>query len=494
MSSQISNAITYIARRPHSLLSVFTNPLHGHLPTLSQSQILLFTLAPSSTTSPELLSSLTSTLTKLYPTHVGCISAPLPHQYMDPKIHRGPDSCSLSYAFVNGVSFRSTIPGRAEPQVGRTHASRRRSTEHDQLERQKETACADVEDAEARIFSDNSGVSGEIEWEKVWDRSARAMSFSSSFSFRSGLDLETLPDALRNIPSSAVDNVLYFTDRAPEGIASVLETAFPQANKLSLVASSTPFLTGRPVTLFHDGEILSDGAVGVVLTSSSEPAPLVELSFPPLVALSPDLEVTRHVLLSHRLVSFKHFAFGNPTQLLLAAIHKHGLFASGTTSWVGKEDKFYVGTVDTSSDKITQLHRINSGDPSRGTIALDTASAPREGSVVRLYHFPRHPNPDARPYIPDPLQTSVSLFVAPEMLPEPSLEAEHASETESEGATETDDLSIIPNAFLAASENGFTLSQGSGADTTTVGQARTQGPWACVVPGGRVGLSWTKAS
>jgi hypothetical protein len=31
----------------------------------------------------------------------------------------------------------------------------------------------------------------------------------------------------------AIDNIFYFSDRAPEGIASVLEGAFPQANKVS---------------------------------------------------------------------------------------------------------------------------------------------------------------------------------------------------------------------------------------------------------------------
>ncbi|KAF9221513.1 hypothetical protein BS17DRAFT_784868 [Gyrodon lividus] len=467
----IPNAITYIARRPHSLLGVLTQSLQGQhsLPVLSQNRILLFALAPSSTTSPELLSDLTSTLTKLYPTHVGCISAPLPHQYLDPKIHRGPDSCSLSYAFVNGVSFRSTVPGRAEPQVGRWHANRKRSDGYNGFERERSGTHGDVGNAGARALSDASGIGAEIDWEKVWDRSARAMSFSESFSLGSGLHLETLPDALRNLDSSVVDNILYFSDRAPEGIANVLEGAFPQANKLSLMASSTPFLTGRPVTLFHNGKILSDGAVGVALTPSSSSAPVVELSFPPLVALSPDLEITSSE--GNLILSLNS---GNPTKLLLAAIHKYGLSVSGDTTWVGKEDEFYMGIVDISSNKLTQLHRINSGDPSRGTIALDTASTPREGSVVRLYHLPRHPGLDASTYIPDPLQSSLSLFVTPEMLPDANFE----------GRMDTDDLSVIPNAFLVASENGFTLSRGSEA----------QGPWTCVVPGGRVGLSWTKAS
>jgi len=48
----------------------------------------------------------------------------------------------------------------------------------------------------------------------------------------------------------------------------------------------------------------------------------------------------------------------------------------------------------------------------------------------------------------------------------------------SDGLTADSDDAVVSNAFLAASENGFTLSRG------------TQGPWKCVVPGGRTGLSW----
>ena len=39
---------------------------------------------------------------------------------------------------------------------------------------------------------------------------------------------------------------------------------------------------------------------------------------------------------------------------------------------------------------------------------------------------------------------------------------------------------VVSNAFLAASENGFTLSRGA------------QGLWKCVVPGGRLGFSWNQ--
>ncbi|KIJ62693.1 hypothetical protein HYDPIDRAFT_93917 [Hydnomerulius pinastri MD-312] len=376
-SRHLSNATTFLARCPSSLINALSSTLERNsgLRTITKNHTLLFTIAPSSTTSPELLSQLTSALTRISPAHVGCISAPLSHQFFGSNIHPGHNACSFSYALVNGTSFRSTIPGRAEPQVGRWHAGRRRSTDHEGLERESGGTGVDVEHAEARVFADGSGAGGEVDWEKVWDRSARSMSFGM-WSERSAL-----PDTLKNIDPSTVDNIIYFSDRAPEGISSVLDSAFPRANKLSLIASSTPFLTGRPVTLFHNGEVLSDGAVGVALSASSS-SPSVDLSFPPLVALTPELVVTSaegNLILS--------LDSGNPTRLLLAAIQKHGLSLSGGTTWVGKEDEFYVGVVDPQTNEITQLHRINSGDPSRGTIALDTGSAPRKGCVVRVCSF-----------------------------------------------------------------------------------------------------------
>jgi hypothetical protein len=74
--------------------------------------------------------------------------------------------------------------------------------------------------------------------------------------------------------------LIYFSDDAPEGLTNSLQ-AFPNANKVSwpqtlnaiqlsgeklgLIASSTPFITGRPFTLFENKRIHSTGAVGIAL-------------------------------------------------------------------------------------------------------------------------------------------------------------------------------------------------------------------------------------
>jgi hypothetical protein len=46
------------------------------------------------------------------------------------------------------------------------------------------------------------------------------------------------------------------------------------------------------VTLFHDGEIYSDGAIGVALQPSLSHTPLT-VEFPGLADLTPELKITR---------------------------------------------------------------------------------------------------------------------------------------------------------------------------------------------------------
>lgn len=54
------------------------------------------------------------------------------------------------------------------------------------------------------------------------------------------------------------------------------------AAQLGLVSAPTPFLTGRPHTLFHGGQTYSVGTVGLVLSRTPAPAMDVEYGVDPL--------------------------------------------------------------------------------------------------------------------------------------------------------------------------------------------------------------------
>ena len=68
----------------------------------------------------------------------------------------------------------------------------------------------------------------------------------------------------------------------------------------------------------------------------------------------------------------------NPTALLVSAIEKSAL--AGNTA---RDDEFYLGVLRDDGD-LWQLHHILAGGPSRGTMALDTETAPGEGASVQV--------------------------------------------------------------------------------------------------------------
>lgn len=114
--SMLIHASTIVTRSPSVLLS--------HISRLSQKyarQNLLFALSPNFDAGE--LSNVVNNLTAFPGQSVGCLSAPLPgHNYQE--------RISCSFAFFDAdksTVFRSTIPGRAAPQVGRWHAFRNKN-------------------------------------------------------------------------------------------------------------------------------------------------------------------------------------------------------------------------------------------------------------------------------------------------------------------------------------------------------------------------------
>ena len=67
----------------------------------------------------------------------------------------------------------------------------------------------------------------------------------------------------------------------------------------------------------------------------------------------------------------------NPTALLVSAIEKISL--SGEKA---KDDEFYLGVL--RDGDLWQVHRVMSGGPSRGTMALETETAPGEDTSVQV--------------------------------------------------------------------------------------------------------------
>lgn len=60
-----------------------------------------------------------------------------------------------------------------------------------------------------------------------------------------------------------------------------------------ILAAQTPFSTGRPVTLFQNKSIFSDGAVGLAYLAPPPSIAALELSYPTLTALGNPLPISR---------------------------------------------------------------------------------------------------------------------------------------------------------------------------------------------------------
>jgi len=208
-------------------------------------------------------------------------------------------------------------------------------------------------------------------------------------------------------------------------------------------------VTGRPYTLIFNGSVASSGAVGIALSAGRRPT--LQTKFPGLRAITPQLRVTRS---EGNLVN--ELDDRNPTALLVSAIEKSTL--SGKAA---KEDEFYLGVL--RDGELWQVHRIVSGGPSRGMMALETETAPGEGTSVQLFHSP---NDAAAPTAPPHAAKDALTFIAV-----PQCESTIAGQGE-------DTVTVLEDRFLAASENGFMLSR------------ENEMTWTCITPGSQARLAW----
>lgn len=142
MSAMI-RAQTVVARTPSALL---TSLDRFRLQSKVKGGTLLFALSAPS----DALSVIISHLKSHFPRHIGCLSSPLP-------AYRSHIMCAV--ALLDGITFRSTIAGRAESQVGRWHAARRSSIQQ-------------LPAAQSNVLEEFNGDLGRVNWEDIWDRSA----------------------------------------------------------------------------------------------------------------------------------------------------------------------------------------------------------------------------------------------------------------------------------------------------------------------------------
>ncbi|KAG8806764.1 hypothetical protein FRC17_004821, partial [Serendipita sp. 399] len=349
-------------------------------------------------------------LSKFSSANIGCLSAPVSSRY--------PISLSLLNipSSIEHRIWRSTIPGKERAQVGRWYSQ-------EQIKREK--------DDQATRWSPNSSLDA-----------AR---------------IGTLPPTLQDLVNTKqlLSGLLFFTDDASQGLSASLNHHFPETAKasnhlhlLGLFASSTPFITGRPFTLFESESIHSDGAVGVAIVG---PKPLeIESNFSSLMHIGGSLLITSAS--SNMIYTMNE----RPAADTLAQLIETQFNASSAN-----RPAVHLGVLD-DQEKIYRVFSVLAGSPSRGALLLDGEKSPMVGSKAQF------------------LVSSREIMDYDENFPSPSaketstLDAQFACVSYAEantGHTMTHDseVTIIENQFLVASENGLLIDKGKGL-------------WECKVP------------
>ncbi|KAF8799701.1 hypothetical protein BYT27DRAFT_7342790, partial [Phlegmacium glaucopus] len=204
-------------------------------------------------------------------------------------------SCSIGiFDSSRVVPFRSTIPGKTQPQVGRWHSFRKKD---------------DIDDDKGYELNSRAGTNnGTVSWEDIWNGSASK-------------DIP-LPEELRSLDQSTIDSIIFFSDLQPEGLCQSLGALPSTTTQLGLIAASTHFISGRPVTLCRNDSFFGDGAVGVALLKRTNESKMVSfrVDFLGTQKLSGPWTVTR---CEGNMIN--GLDFSNPTQLLLNVIRLAGV-------------------------------------------------------------------------------------------------------------------------------------------------------------------------
>ncbi|CAE6480371.1 unnamed protein product [Rhizoctonia solani] len=396
---------TYIAPTTQSLLRHL-----GHTLTISTNTVNLFALSAHADDLQDAVAQLTA-----IPNAIGALTA---------SPFKGVQLSIASYPKESCFPFRSTIPGRPEAEVGRIRTYRPPSRE----EKASETRL------------DNMLASGSVDWNDALSESG---------------PLELPSDLQRIRDKSSVSSFFYLSDGKPEGLFDSLHRHFPAASQLGLIGSSTPFITGRPFTLFKGTSIFSDGAVGVALLDPNPPS--TTISFDSIHAVSEPMEVTRA-----QTNLIETLNDGNPVESLMTAMK-----TSGT---IGKDQDIYLGVIEgpTSPNPkardsrirtyaYSRVYRITAGGPSRGALLLDATEGPQAGTKVQFATTPSSQKSSKTFTISDQASPTISLDIL--------------AESHMQASPTGSDVRVGDNLFAGSSENGFAL--GSGRER----------PWICSIPG-----------
>ncbi|KAI9203229.1 uncharacterized protein BJ171DRAFT_511185 [Polychytrium aggregatum] len=165
---------------------------------------------------------------------------------------------------------------------------------------------------------------------------------------------------------------LMFTDREPHRFLSALDRHVPKGTKFGIAGTQTPFITGTPYTLFYNDKAVPEGLVGVAITPKADGDESkntliihdLEIAHPTLAPLGEPLTITNcrgNIILE--------LDEGKASRHLLGQVEAYMRDAVRAT-----DRRLYMRIWDEGDEGESHdsVLLIISGDPTKGTLALDT--------------------------------------------------------------------------------------------------------------------------
>ncbi|KAJ3415770.1 hypothetical protein HDV05_004234 [Chytridiales sp. JEL 0842] len=188
-----------------------------------------------------------------------------------------------------------------------------------------------------------------------------------------------LPEGLKGADVKKGDVIVTISDSDPHAFLEILDRHYPSTPKFGIVATMTPFSTGLPQTLYSTKKTLSQGLLGLVISPPLEKKLNVGMTNGTLEPFSDWMRITNcrgNVILT------LDDAFA--ARSLLKSTESGGVegLISGDKELYLEVDTFGSGTkFEVGSGE--KVYKIISGDPSKGTIAVDCERDLKVGMGVR---------------------------------------------------------------------------------------------------------------
>ncbi|PIA18476.1 hypothetical protein COEREDRAFT_85434 [Coemansia reversa NRRL 1564] len=188
--------------------------------------------------------------------------------------------------------------------------------------------------------------------------------------------------------------VLFASDKESRQVLDALDSHFPNAVKLGIVGSQTPFLNGREYTLMSDASIYDSGMVGLAFIDNSAQLQVSDSAIGLPYVANNGLEAISDVLKIERCKGnvVLELELGDDIHSLVAAIRQRRvddcsaeadgrLFANITRS----RDSSATSESRQSLEADPVVFQVTGGSPAKGGLALDTLRDLSPGQYIQFF-------------------------------------------------------------------------------------------------------------